>query len=246
MTRKSITVNTNDPSNRRVKLTVQATIDLQLECSPKRLWFGRLPHQADPVTLSAKLTGSMLDSVVISDLHIERSVPENAFIWKFKDNRSGGGDLSLDVTLYPPRLIPGKFNYVLTLDTNLEHTPHVFLNLSGELSGLLTATPPRLLFGNYEPGIPMEEPIELQSSDSRAFRIKEIFPGDPEISVVFQSDLLSVKHSLVVHLNPLEDRPRFETQIKIITDLESDSDILLDVHGFQKRIPKKITPRAVY
>lgn len=246
LSRKSVTVDCNDPGNRRIKLFVQATIDLQLEASPKRLWFGRITRHTNPVTITTSLDGSLGKTVIIKDILVEKSAPQGVFGWNLRDDRNQGGKLHLEVTLDPSGLIPGKFNYIMTIQTDLIDTPKVIVNLSGEISGSLSSTPSHMLFGNYELGVPMMETVEILSSENKPFAITSIESSDPELSFEFTSGVIATTHRILVHFHPSENRPRFETQVRISTTLETDSQMLLDVHGFQKRIPKKMTPREVY
>ncbi len=210
------------------------------------MWFGKLPLDAKPVTISGSFSGSRLDSVSIKEIHLDESVPRDAFTWILRDGRSAGKGLSIDVTLNPIYLIPGKFNHLLHVKTDLEQTPSITINLSGDLSGSLIASPPRILFGNYELGVPMSESVELVANDNLPFTITGIESNDPELVASFSAGETLNKQMITIQFNPIEDRPRFQTQVRISTDLKNNSEMFLDVHGFQKRPPKKLTPRATY
>jgi hypothetical protein len=131
----------------------------------------------------------------------------------------------------------------LIVETDLVDTPDLRVNLSGELTGFVYSTPPRILFGNYELGIPMQETVVIQTYRHVPFCVIAAESDDPEISVMVQSDEASLEQVLTIRFEPVEDRLRFQAQIKITTDIGSRSGMLLDVHGFQKRQPKKLSLR---
>ncbi|MCD4652465.1 DUF1573 domain-containing protein [bacterium] len=245
-TRKRITVHTNDPSNRRLQLYVMADLEELLASSPKRLWFDRI-SDLKPISRTFSLDGTRLDTVVIKNIRIKSSVPEGTYTWKLNDGRPRGlRSVTLDITLHPDRIIPGKFNHTLVVETDLEVSSNIEIRLSGEVLGPLSFDPARVLFGNYQTGEVLEETVVIRANTGKAFLITEIESLDSEIQVKQKNNFEALAHTLIIRLDSKEDRERIQTRIRITTNLDNQSEMYLDVHGFRKRQPKQITPRAVY
>lgn len=240
--KKTITIRTDDPLNLHIQLHVSANLDLQLDTTPRRLWFGSL-NGPEPVTRSCTFQGTRVDSVSITRIRPGDDVPENVYTWKLNDLRNSGEGLQLDVTFHAENAVPGRFVHQLIVETDLADTPELRVNLSGELTGFIYSTPPRLLFANYETGVPMQESVTIQTYRNVPFSVIAVESDDPEISVTIHGDQASLEQVLTVSFKPVEDRPRFQAKVKITTDIGSRSEMFLDVHGFQKRQPKKLSLR---
>ncbi|MBN1297091.1 DUF1573 domain-containing protein [bacterium] len=244
--RKSITVHTNDPANRRIKLMVSAELEELLAPSPKRLWFDRITDR-HPVTRTCSLDGSRLDTVSIKSIHLNSPVPDGAYTWTLNDARpSGQRSITLDVTLHPDKIIPGKFNHTLLIETDLETAGTLEVRLNGEIAGTLSTEPARVLFANFVPGQSLEETVVVQTCMGMPFVIREATSDDTEVTVDIESSHPAAAHKIHIQFNPVLDRERLFARIKISTDLADQAELYLDINGFRKRIPKEITPRAVY
>lgn len=239
-------MHTNDPANRRLRLTVSADLEELLASEPKRLWFDRITG-TEPVTRTVSLKGTRLDSVTIKSIRIASAVPDDAYTWVLNDARPKGlRSVTIDVTLHPDKIIPGKFNHTLQIDSDLEIGGSIQVRLSGEILGPLSFTPPRILFGNYIENEAMQETVTIQSNTGTPFAIREIVSEDSEVTVSEPGTASLDRHEVTVFFTPRKDRERLHTRLRIRTDLENQSEMYLDVHGFRKRQPKKMTPRAVY
>ncbi|HPQ42462.1 MAG TPA: hypothetical protein PLV45_18970, partial [bacterium] len=120
------------------------------------------------------------------------------------------------------------------------------VRLSGEVLGPLSFEPARILFGNYVQNEAMEQTVEIRSNTGKPFTIREIVSEDSEITVTGPEAGPAESHTITVRFLPRQDRERVQTHLKISTDLEPQSEMYLDIHGYRKREPKRMTPRAVY
>ena len=200
------------------------------------------------MTQTISLTGTKLDTVKITDISIISPVPDGLYTWKLNDGRPRGlKSITCDITLHPEKMIPGKFNHTLQIKTDLDIANTIDVRLSGEVTGPLNSDPRRILFSNYEIGVPLEEKLTIMEDAERSFKILEVDSGDPEVLVkVTSEDRPAKTHTIEVQFTPVEDRPRIQTQIRVKTSLKKQGELLIDVHGFKKRVRKEITPRAVY
>jgi hypothetical protein len=242
LNRQSVTVNTNDPENRQIKLTVKADIDLQIDSNPRRIWFGRI-NDLSPVTRSATIIGSRSDTLKIKSIRASDVVPPDVFSWKIRDQRSTNRGLTLDITIYPENAASGRFLHPLIIETDLVDVPEYVINLAGELEGTVYSNPARILFANYKPGQTLVETTLIKTHLQIPFVITSAESTDADIKVVVTDDEPALEHTLKILFSPSEDRPRLQTQLLISTDLEKQPALLLDVHGFQRREQRTLSLR---
>ena len=220
-----------------------ANLDLQLDSTPRRLWYGKL-NGPNPETRSCTLSGSRIEELEVKQIRIDGNIPEKAFSWVLNDQRDSGKAVTLDVTFYPDEAIPGRFLHQLIIETNLIDTPELVVSLAGELTGFLYSSPSSVLFGNFETGVSMKKTVTIQTYQEIPFSIISVDSADSDISITLDNDQKSLEHVIAVLFEPSEDRSDIlQTQIKITTDLEKQSDFLLDIHGFPRRAQKILPPR---
>lgn len=237
-------VRTDDPNNTHVQLSVSANLDLQLDSTPRRLWYGKL-NGPNPETRSCTLQGSRIEELQIKQIKLNENAPQKAFSWALNDRRDSGEALSLDVTFYPDEAVPGRFLHELIIETNLVDTPELVISLAGELTGYLYSAPSSVLFGNYETGVSMQKTVTIQTYQEIPFTIIAVDSADPTISVTIDNDLKALEHVITVRYEPVDEQSDLlQTQVKIVTDLEKQSELLLDIHGFPRRSQKKLPPRV--
>lgn len=184
----------------------------------------------------------------VKEIRLRSKVPEGAYSWVLNDGRERGvKSVTLDVTLDPTKLLTGRFNHTLEIVTDLEKAGILSLNLSGEVTGPFTMTPAKVLFSNYETANSYEQIVEISVNTAEPFQLLSIEPEDPEITVERISPAETAKvHTIKVKYRAETDRQRLSTRIKLNTDYKTQSGVYLDIQGFRKRQPKRLTPRPVY
>jgi len=239
-------VHTNDPANRRVQLHVSANLEVQLESAPKRLWFDRI-SDSNPVNRTLSLEGTKIDTVKITDIRVETSVPEGTYTWKLNDGRPRGlRSITLDVTFHPDKIIPGKFNHTLVIETDLKIAPLIKVRLNGEVLGPLSFEPSRVLFGNFQIGEPVEKDVIVRANSGKKFSIEKLNSLDDEVTVTLKDKGVKTEHVLKIRFVPAQNRERLQTRIHVVTSLVDETEMYLDIHGFRKRQAKQMTPHEVY
>jgi len=210
------------------------------------LWFDKI-STVKPLTRTLSLEGTKLETMSVKEIKIISPVPEGSYSWILNDGRKEGvKSVTLDVTLHPAKLIPGKFNHTLSIVTDVEPFGTVDVRLTGQVTGPISCEPKRILFGNYILGQEFTESVEITVANNKKFEILSIEPMDSELSVVQNSEGSARAHQFTVSFKPETNRDRLAAKVLIRTNLKRQSDMYLDVNGFKKREQKRITPRAVY
>lgn len=262
--RKKITVNSNDPTNPRLQLEIVADLEVLLDASPRRIWFGRL-KQDEMITKSFSIEGRELDKLQLSNFHLKSDKFTKAVSWKVEDvmmtetdvekakakddekkkdekfkkdpsiNRQVGRNILIHVTLDGSEVPPGRFNEVLLVDSNVKEVPELELHLSGEILGPISSNPKRLYFGQYEKNVEMVKTMTLTANNNVPFKVLEVNCDDQEFKIEPWKSGDALEHTLTVRLTPKLERDRIRSSLKIVTSMEKQKDITVDIHAYQRR-----------
>lgn len=206
------------------------------------MWYGKVTN-LEPVTRSVSFLGSKADLFTIENIRLSDDAPEGSFSWNLKDNRAENRGITLEVVFHPEKAFPGRFMYQLFVETDLPDTPEYAINLGGELEGVVYSIPSRVVFANFQLAIPVKETLTIKTHLQKPFSITKVDSFDSEITVDYIADVSGPEHQVFIHFKPVTERQILQTQILISTDLDNQSDILIDIHGFQRRERRKISLR---
>jgi len=232
---QKITVKTNDPVNPTLRLEVKALLEVYFAASPRRLYYGR-SKPVEPIVESLSFTGKEVDSIQITDVKMEKAERAENIQWKVHDNRDKDPkSFTMDVTLDPRSMKPGRFNENIIIKTDSEKVASVKVNISGDILGPISATPPRLYFGNYETGKSMSRTVKVESSENKTFRILKAELADKSLRVKTLDTSPKALHTLNIELDSKTKKDRFRTDLVITTDMKEHPEIIIPVNGYKKR-----------
>ncbi|MBN1878705.1 DUF1573 domain-containing protein [bacterium] len=234
--RKQITITTNDPESPRIQIEVIADLEELLAASPNRQWFGQM-KQDETVTRPFVFEGKLLGEAQLSNIRIKEDSPNrNAYTWKLKDTTTGETrELSLDVTVDATKIQPGRFTDIMLITTNLEKSPEIQLNLSGEVMGPIAATPQRLYFGQFEVNKEMEKTITLTSNTGQPFKIINASIDEKEFKIDPWKRDAAIEHTLKIRLFTDVPTDRIRTSLNITTDMGAQPNVQVEIHAYQQR-----------
>ncbi len=234
MNKKVISVSTNDPETPKIDLEIQADLEVLFTAKPRRVWFGQISKTA-PSVQTVQLAGTAIDTIKINNISLkEKEV--TAFTWKVNDKRAQGEkEISLEISLDPSKMNPGRFDNVLIIETDHKDAQTLEVSLTGEVLGPITANPPRLYFGNFEPNQKMTKTVTLTSSDQIAFKIEKIeFNGQNFAADSYEKSAKS-SHTINVIFTPNDIDNRIKSDMTITTDLKDHPTVIIPIHGYKKR-----------
>lgn len=175
---QTITVSTNDPKNKTVRLTVIADIQAKLVVSPSRINFGKLKKGVQSSEKYVSLSGtekaiSKIVSVSTKNSHIKAEVvPSEA-----EDNKP---DQKIKVVVLPDMKV-GRFNDWVTVNTDHEENKTLKFQVYGEVVGDITVIPPYLSFGIFRKGGKYDKTLRLKAAPGVIFKVLDVQSTNPDL-----------------------------------------------------------------
>ena len=219
-----------------MQLEVVADLYHLLTVAPTRQWFGQV-KQAEETTRQFVFEGLKVNEVEFTSLKLKDELKnQDAYTWKINDAKTDETrQLTLDVTVHGDKIPPGRFGDVLIIETNLEPTVTLELVLTGEILGPVSANPQRLYFGQFEIDKEMENVLILIANTDIPFKILSASIEDSEFKIDSWNRESLTEHSLTIRFLPKETRDRIRTSLSIKTDLESQPNLEVEIHAYQRR-----------
>ncbi|MFB3879655.1 MAG: DUF1573 domain-containing protein [Armatimonadota bacterium] len=127
---KHIYVDSNDPAQPRVTLTVEAVVKAEVEIAPRGLYLGRL-KVGDKIERTVDMTGVDVKTFNITKLTTDSQLVRLGKPEPLPGNRPA---YRLTVTI-GPLLEPGRVNAKIIVNTDLPHTPQIAIAIYGKVLG---------------------------------------------------------------------------------------------------------------
>jgi hypothetical protein len=219
-----------------MQLEVVADLQLLLAATPTRQWFGQI-KQEETATRTFAFEGTRLSDARLSDIRLKQGAEHpDAFSWTVEDTREGNsGELAISVSVDAGKIPPGRFNDVLVVSTNFDQMENIELLLSGEVLGPISVNPQRLYFGQFEIGKEMDNTLILTANNDVSFKILTATIDDQEFKVGPWKSDSATEHELVLTFSPKTTRDRVRTALLITTDMETQKDLQVEIHAYQRR-----------
>jgi len=222
---KDVYVNTNDPENPQIKLTITAKVTPYIEVSPSqmRLFIGKENAAAPDITLKSKDGNSFAITSLTSpdniiSIEFDPNTQKSEFVLKPKvDTRK--------LKEYPT----GSIQIELTLPK--QHS----VNIPYEVIPPFQAQPKRLLLTKLESGRPQTGQVLITSADGKPFQINSVSSKKGFAKVISQQPRSEgIELTVQVTAPPKKDRsPYFSDELEIKTN--SGETITIPCNGLYRR-----------
>lgn len=175
---QTITVSTNDPKNKTIRLKVIADIQAKLVVEPGRINFGKLKKGVRSPEKYVSLSGtekasSKIISVSTKNSHIKAEVvPSEA---EDKDH-----DQKIIVAVLPDMKV-GRFNEWVTVNTDHQENKTLRFHVYGEVVGNITVIPPHLSFGIFRKGGIYDKRLRLKAAPDVVFQVLDVQSTNPDL-----------------------------------------------------------------
>lgn len=183
--RKNVTVETNDPERPKFVLTLSAMLRLPVEVSPGTEIM--LPLSADePTTTEIILHATQGKALKLGNIRISHPALRARVLSRAEVAERITQDLARTqvVLVTVPKSLAGKaFDATLTIPTDSPKTPVVVVRLHGFPQTAVTATPPRLYFGEVSSAGNGTRLLRILSLTRRegSFRVLSAEASDPHL-----------------------------------------------------------------
>jgi hypothetical protein len=225
--RKSLIVETNDPDEPVVNLTVSATIIQPVSFEPEVVLLPgvRLGQKAQA---EVKLLQKASDKLVIKG--IKTSSPRISVVtYPLEGNQPG---YLLKVTLAPDMPV-GKFEEMVTIFTNYQSFPAsaekdqaalkrrkdystLRLPVKGAVTGVVSVAPEKVNFGYGTPGKPIQRKL-IVSGFGLSFDIQSLSLSDPNFRVSYAAMVPRKKYEITIEFLPGSAEQQIESTLIINT-----------------------------
>lgn len=223
---KSVTifVQFDRPRFDEVRLLVQASSRDDFNITPDVLAFGQIKKGATP-SINTTITFYSLTPVLITGSRSETNyiTPEIKEI--NRQNNLIAYQLTASLRGDAP---PGKWFSDIWIQTNAPTLPQIRVPVTLEIESPLSVTPEVVTLGEMNSKSEVERRVVLRGS--RPFKITRIEGGKGQVDVTEAQAEEKKIHILSVKIKP-EEAGSFSWTIKVITDLDTDSQIEFQVNG---------------
>lgn len=233
---QSVTIETNDPRNPRIMLSITADVMPLVSVDPLISQLG-LIRKGESRNATITITGRTADFEVTD---VTSSNPELVSMTLGK-----GEDVDLDgqkarrfpitVTLAKSHAV-GRVQQSGTIRTNNPSKPIMNFQVMGDVQGDLTLTPARLSLGAMVPGAPIRAEARVTHRDGKAFNVKTVRIDTPSLSplsVTFKpSDSSNPVEYVMTVTGQAGQRPEIiRGELVISTDIPMEEEIRLPFFG---------------
>jgi len=227
--KKSILVVTNDPSARKLRLEVGATVEVVLAISPSTIVFPSLSASiGSQQPRYARLIGSQSSTVNIESvqcasklIHVELSRGG------FESNPSR----QLRVSVKPGMPV-GRFRERVVVKTDNEKVGVLTLFVMGEVQGPVSVSPRHLPLGTIRPGTTVTRHITLRSTrEDMTFKVLQVSSTVEGIITKLTEKVPGREYLIAVSLPEGLNRRVIRGRIMITTDIPEQKTIAVRVFG---------------
>lgn len=209
---------------------------------PRRIYVGRLRKSAPSPEKYVVLSGTDKDitkikSVISRNNHIKTEVVLPETENKNKTQR-------IKVTVLPDMKV-GRFNEVITINTDHKEKKKLTFYVSGEIVGNITVLPSRISFGMFKKGAKYEKKIRLKAAPGVVFNVLDVKSTTPDLTPKVVTIKEGTEYLVRVSMEESFDKDILNEKITITTDDKEQESIVVNVSGrgykeqLRRRKPKE-------
>jgi len=230
---KTISVETDDPGHKTVKLRISADVQLLLTTKPDRVNFGRVKKKDESIKYILLIGRDKEKAKIIST----RS--NNKFV-KVDINHSGfEGDKNkkIKITVLSGMNL-GRFREKVIIYTDHKRIKKLETYVTGEIIGDIVISPQYLYFGEMIHGKEQVRTIRMKSTSDDPFRVLDIKSTISEIQTILEKVKEGKEYRVKVVLTQKFNKDLLKGKIIIKTNIKDQEKIEVKVLGRMNRVPK--------
>jgi len=136
----------------------------------------------------------------------------------------------IKVTVLPDMKV-GRFNEVITINTDHEKKKKLTFYVSGEIVGNITVLPSRISFGMYRKGGKYEKRIRLKAAPGVVFKVLDVKSTTPDLTPKLVTVKEGTEYLVRVSMGEGFDKDTLNEKITITTDDKEQENIVVNVSG---------------
>ncbi len=222
-----ITVYTNDPQNKTVKLSLSLDIQVDLAMMPTGLYFGNLRKGKASAIKTFSLKGLDKDSTRIVSVESNNEYVKAVIV---PEKPQGKEPQKINVSILPGMDI-GRFMNLLEVHTNHKEKKILRVSVHGIVIGDIMVTPLSLSFGSFKQGGKYSRRLRLTAAQDVSFKILSVEASTPLLITEIVTINEGSRYQLNVKLSDQFDLGTMNEKIIITTDHPEQQKIEVKVSG---------------
>lgn len=223
---KTISIETNDPANRQVRLTLKGSVVSDVNVEPKIIQFGNVNRRALPEPLPLKVS---LRSG--KDLRVMEVRSENPYVLVAqRPGGSEGNESTYSVTL--TKEVPaGRVAGQIVVKTTSKSLPEVQVPVHALVEGNVRVTPPLVSLGMVRPGEKATRELILERTGDVSFSVEKVVSTSDNLSASVIDEKKGERYRVAVTYGPgSAGEGRISERLRIF--VKSDTEEILEVPVF--------------
>ncbi len=231
--KKGLTVESNDPEDPLVRLTIGGNVLSEVRVEPRYLdWRTLRPGNTPP---PKKLTIRFLRG---RGLRLERIQSESPSVVLTKTSEEEN-KLVYSVALAED-LPTGRFTGRITIRSNSERVPEVHVPFQGQVQGNVKVVPHILSLGRIEPGKPLIRHLRVSKTADRDFTVQKVKATSGAIATEIHEEKEGTRFRIKVTYNPANEAGgRIAERITILVNDGQDGFLEVPVYGTMEEVAEK-------
>jgi hypothetical protein len=232
-TKKAVTVETNDPDNPRVRLSVGGEVVAEVTVQPRYVNFRNVGKDSPPKPISLEIGLREGKGLKIREV----SVNNPSVVLKELERTESGARYSVSLAEKVPT---GRLTGKILVKTNSKKSPTIQVPLYAFVQGRVKVSPQLVSFGMIRPGEPSIRDITLRRTGDAGFSVDRV----DATSDVITTEVLPEKEGEVYRLRVTYD-PGDKTEGRVAERLtihvggEEEETLEVPVYGNIREAPKK-------
>jgi hypothetical protein len=232
---KTVTVKTNDPEQKTIKLKISTDVQVLLALKPSRINFGRLKKGIKSPTKYASLTGTDKDKIKITSVKsMKNYINVETNLSGFENDKKK----QIKITMLPDIKL-GRLRDRITINTDHEKVKKLTLYVYGEVLGNIMVKPEHLAFGMLKKGKELEKTISLKATSDSSFKVLDVKSTIPELVTKVETIREGKEYKVKVLVKENINKDILKGKVIIKTDDKDQERIEVRVSGRAKKKFKK-------
>jgi hypothetical protein len=208
--KKGLTVESNDPENRLVRLTISGNVVSEVTVEPPYLDWGILGPDDSPRPKNLRIRFLKGRGLRLEKVRSES--PSVVLTEKSKDENGAVYSVAL-----AENLPMGRFTGRITLRTNSERAPEVHVPFQGHVQGNVKVIPHILSLGRITPGKVSTSRLKVSKTGKQGFTVQQVKATTETIATEIREEKKGERYGIQVRYTPgSEARGRIAERITIL------------------------------
>jgi hypothetical protein len=208
--KKGLTVESNDPENRLVRLTIRGSVVSEVAVEPRYLDWGTLQPGDSP--RPKKLSIRFLKGRGLRLEKIRSESPSVVLTKKSEDENKAVYSVAL-----AENLPTGRFTGRITVGSNSERVPEVHVPFQGRVQGNVKVIPHILSLGRITPGKVLTRHLEVSKTGKQDFTVERVKATSEAIATEIRQEKEGERYRIHVRYTPgSEAQGRIAERITIL------------------------------